>query len=414
MPDFDYVVIDPSGKERRGHVRADTMEQARETLTGRNLFVVRMAEGRGSVASASGEPGGERGRALFAINRTKLSGKELTLFTRQLSTLAQVSPLEEALRTITRQSERGHVRAIVGRVHAGVLEGRSLAEAMSAEPRSYPALYRAMISAGERSGSLPPLTERLALLLERQALMRSKVMTALAYPTVLALFAIIVVAALMIFVVPLVVEQFDTLGQRLPLLTRIVMGISAFLAGWWWLIGLLLIALGVGGWRALRVESLRLRFDGMLLRLPFIGRLIRDLHAARMARTLATMVESRLPVLEGLSLTVPTVHNRVLRAATEDIVEAVRGGGSLSSAMRRAGVFPPLLVYLAASGESAGRLDVMLERAADYLEREFDGFTAAMLSLLEPLIIILMGGVVAVIILSILLPIMQLQNLTGA
>jgi general secretion pathway protein F len=295
-----------------------------------------------------------------------------------------------------------------------VLEGRSLAEAMSAEPRSYPALYRAMISAGERSGSLPPLTERLALLLERQALMRSKVMTALAYPTVLALFAIIVVAALMIFVVPLVVEQFDTLGQRLPLLTRIVMGISAFLAGWWWLIGLLLIALGVGGWRALRVESLRLRFDGMLLRLPFIGRLIRDLHAARMARTLATMVESRLPVLEGLSLTVPTVHNRVLRAATEDIVEAVRGGGSLSSAMRRAGVFPPLLVYLAASGESAGRLDVMLERAADYLEREFDGFTAAMLSLLEPLIIILMGGVVAVIILSILLPIMQLQNLTGA
>ncbi|MET0360186.1 MAG: type II secretion system F family protein, partial [Sphingobium sp.] len=143
-------------------------------------------------------------------------------------------------------------------------------------------------------------------------------------------------------------------------------------------------------------------------------RLMRDLHAARMARTLATMVQSRLPVVEGLNLTVPTVHNRVLRAATLEIVEAVRGGGSLSTAMRRANVFPPLLVYLAASGEQAGQLDIMLERAAEYLEREFDAFTAAMLSLLEPLIIILMGGVVAVIILSILLPIMQLQSLTGA
>ncbi len=417
MPEFDYVVIDPAGKERRGHLRAETIEQARETLVGRRLFVVRMAEGRGSVSGASSgaaETGGvTRDRALFFGRRTRLSAKELTLFTRQLSTLAQVSPLEEALRTITRQSERGHVRAIVGRVHSGVLEGRSLAEAMTAEQRSFPALYRAMISAGERSGSLATLTERLAILLERQSIMRSKVMTALAYPTVLALFAVVVVAALMIFVVPLVVEQFDTLGQQLPLLTRIVMGLSAFLAGWWWAI-LLALALGaVGAWRALRVERLRYRFDGMLLRLPFLGRLIRDLHAARMARTLATMVESRLPVMEGLSLTVPTVHNRVLRGATEDIVEAVRGGGSLSTAMRRAGVFPPLLVYLAASGESAGRLDVMLERAADYLEREFDGFTAAMLSLLEPLIIILMGGVVAVIILSILLPIMQLQNLTG-
>jgi len=413
MPDFDYVVIDAAGKERRGHLRAETMEQAREALTGRKLFVVRMAEGRGNADHAARGDTSVRERPLLSFNRSRLNTKELTLFTRQLSTLAQVSPLEESLRTINRQSERGHVRTIVSRVHAGVLEGRSLAEAMTSEAKSYPPLYRAMISAGERSGSLSALTERLALLLERQAVMRSKILTALAYPTVLALFAVVVVAALMIFVVPLVVEQFDTLGQQLPLLTRIVMGLSAFLAGWWWAILIFLALAGVGGWRALRNEALRLRFDGMLLRVPFLGRLIRDLHAARMARTLATMVESRLPVMEGLALTVPTIHNRVLRAATEDIVEAVRGGGSLSSAMRRADVFPPLLVYLAASGESAGKLDVMLERAADYLEREFDSFTAAMLSLLEPLIIILMGGVVAVIILSILLPIMQLQNLTG-
>jgi len=414
MPEFDYVVIDGAGREKRGLLRADSATEARAALAAKKLFVVRLAEGRGATGGTSRGRGRLAGRSLLSYERNRLSAKDLTLFTRQLSTLAQVSPLEEALRTITRQSEKPHVREIVGRVHGGVVEGRSLGEAMSAEPRSFPGLYRAMIAAGERSGSLPALTERLALLLERQAVMRSKLLTALAYPTVLATFAVIVVISLMIFVVPLVVEQFDTLGQQLPLLTRIVMGISSFLAHWWWAMAILLALLGLLGWRALRNEGVRMQVDGMLLRMPFIGRLLRDLHAARMARTLATMVESRLPVMEGLALTVPTVHNRVLRAATAEIVEAVRGGGSLSAAMRRSDVFPPLLVYLAASGESAGQLDLMLERAAEYLEREFDSFTAAALAMLEPLIIILMGGIVAVIILSILLPIMQLQNLTGA
>jgi general secretion pathway protein F len=413
MPDFDYLVIDGAGKEKRGNLRADSVSEAREALAARKLFVVRIAEGRG--AAVGGRDGGAPARrSLLSFERNRLSPKDLTLFTRQLSTLAQVSPLEEALRTITRQSEKPHVRAIVSRVHAGVVEGRSLGEAMTMDPRSFPGLYRAMIAAGERSGSLPALTERLALLLERQAIMRSKLLTALAYPTVLAAFAVIVVVSLMIFVVPLVVEQFDTLGQQLPLLTRIVMGISNALATWWWAILLVLAGLGLLGWRALRNDAVRLQVDGALLRMPFVGRLVRDLHAARLARTLSTMVESRLPVMEGLALTVPTIHNRVLRAATVDIVEAVRGGGSLSAAMRRTDVFPPLLVYLAASGESAGQLDHMLERAADYLEREFDGFTAAALAMLEPLIIILMGGIVALIILSILLPIMQLQDLTGA
>ncbi|MGF7169095.1 general secretion pathway protein F [Sphingobium xanthum] len=418
MPDFDYLVIDGSGREKRGLVRADSVSDAREALAAKKLFVVRIAEGRGAAAGASAAGGGKAprlaGRGLLSFDRKRLSSKELTLFTRQLSTLAQVSPLEEALRTITRQSEKQHVRDIVARVHGGVVEGRSLGEAMSAEPKSFPGLYRAMIAAGERSGSLPALTDRLAILLERQATMRSKMLTALAYPAVLSVFAIVVVMSLMIFVVPLVVEQFDTLGQQLPLLTRIVMGLSNFLASWWWALLILLGAFGFLGWRALRNEAVRMSVDGLLLRTPFVGRLLRDLHAARMARTLSTMVESRLPVMEGLSLTVPTIHNRVLRAATTDIVEAVRGGGSLSAAMRRTDVFPPLLVYLAASGESAGQLDLMLERAADYLEREFDGFTAAALAMLEPLIIVVMGGIVAVIILSILLPIMQLQNLTGA
>ena len=405
MAEFDYIAIDPAGRERKGAIKAETVEDARAKLDSRKLFIVRIEAG--AVEKA-------RRRAGLSFRAPRLSPKELTLFTRQLSTLIQVSPLEEALRTIGRQSEQAHVQAIVGKVHSGVLEGRRLADALGAEPRSFPPLYRAMVSAGESSGSLPTIMERLSDLMERQAVIRSKVLTAIAYPSVLAAFAVCVVAALMIFVVPKVVEQFDTVGQQLPLLTRIVMGISAFLAGYWWLLAIMLGLAGFGLWRALKVESFRYRFDAMLLCLPLLGRLIRDLHAARMARTLSTMVASRLPLMEGLSLTTQTVHNRVLRQASEEIVEAIRGGGSLSAALRRAGVFPPLLVYLTASGESAGRLDTMLERAADYLEREFDSFTSAALAMLEPVIIIAMGGIVAVIILSILLPILQLQSLTGA
>jgi general secretion pathway protein F len=405
MPDFDYLAIDTRGGERRGSVVAPSIEAARARLDTRKLYVVRIEPGSGAPKPS---------RSLLTFGRAKLTAKELTLFTRQLATLVQVSPLEEALRTISRQTEKPHVRAITGAVHAGVLEGRRMSEAMAREPKSFPALYRAMVSAGESSGTLPTILERLADLLERQAQVRAKVLTAMAYPAVLALVALFVVAALMMFVVPKVVEQFETVGQQLPLLTRIVIGVSGLLVHWWWAMLLAAVIVGAVAWRALEDPKTRLRFDAWLLRWPLIGRLIRDLHAARMARTLATMVSSRLPLLEGVALTTATIRNRALRSASEEIVEAIRGGGSLSAAVRRAGVFPPLLVYLAASGEASGRLDTMLERAADYLEREFDSFTAAALSLLEPAIIVVMGGLVATIVLSILLPILQLETLAGA
>jgi general secretion pathway protein F len=405
MPDFDYLAIDTRGGERRGSVVAPTIDDARATLDRRKLYVVRIEPG-------SGVP--KPSKPLFSLTRRKLSAKELTLFTRQIATLVQVSPLEESLRAISRQTEKPHVREITSAVHSGVLEGRRMSEAMAREPKSFPALYRAMVSAGESSGTLPTILERLADLQERQAQVRSKVLTAIAYPVVLAMVALFVVTALMMFVVPKVVEQFETVGQQLPLLTRIVIGISDLLVNWWWALLLLAALAGFVFWRALKDPSVRLRFDRWLLRLPLFGRLIRDLHAARMSRTLATMVSSRLPLIEGLALTTGTIHNRALKAASEDIVTSIRGGGSLSAALRRAGVFPPLLVYLAASGEASGRLDTMLERAADYLEREFDSFTSAALSLLEPAIIVIMGGIVAVIVLSILLPILQLETLAGA
>ena len=406
MADFDYLAIDTRGNERRGHVAASDLDAARRTLDTRRLYVVRIEPGAPPAATT---------RPLFGLQlaRRRMSGKQLTLFTRQLATLNRVSPLEESLRTITRQTEQEHVRTVVAQVHGGVVEGRRLADAMAREPRSFPPLYRAMVAAGESSGTLPTILDRLAALLERQAEIRGKLITALAYPAILAVVAFGVVAALMIFVVPQVVEQFDTVGQELPFLTRMVMALSAFLAGWWWVLALIVVGGGVLGWRLLREPAIRLAFDSWLLRLPLLGRLLRDLHAARMARTLGTMVASRLPLLEGLELTAGTIHNRRLRVASDQIVDAIRGGGSLSSAMRRAAVFPPLLTYLAASGETAGRLDEMLERAADYLEREFDRFTATALSLLEPAIIVVMGGIVATIVLSILLPILQLNTLAG-
>lgn len=404
MPDYDYLAVDARGGERRGRIAAASAEAARQRLDQRRLFVVRLEPG-------TADPAGTGRARPFA--RRRLSAKELTLFTRQLATLTQVSPLEESLRTMAVQFEQPHVRQIVGQVHQGVVEGRRLSDAMARAPASFPPLYRAMVSAGEGSGALPVILERLSVLLERQAQMRSKIVTATAYPAVLALVALFVVAALMAFVVPKVVEQFDTVGQRLPLLTRMVIGLSDFLVGWWWALLAGLVAAALVAARALAEPGIRLAFDRALLGVPLIGRLIRDLHAARMARTLATMVASRLPLLDGLALTAGTVHNRALRAATGEIVEAIRGGGSLSAALRRAGVFPPLLVYLVAGGEASGRLDQMLERAADYLEREFDGFTATALALLEPAIIVVMGALVAAIVLAILLPILQLETLAG-
>lgn len=407
MSSFDYAAIDATGRERRGTVNAEDAKAARDLLQRKGLYPLDVSLSTGRAPRA----------ALFSLARLrqrKMSAQQLTLFTRQLATLCSVTPLEEALRTIVRQTEQDHVRQIASDVHGGVFEGLRLAEAMARAPRSFPPLYRAMVSAGEAAGTLPQILERLADLQERQAEVRGRITAALAYPVVLALVAMVVVFSLMVFVVPKIVEQFDNVGQQLPLLTRVIIAMSSFLSNWWPLLLALMLGGAVFGAHALRRPDLRLRFDRNILRVPLAGKLIRDLHAARMARTLATMVASRLPLLEGLLLTGQTVHNRALRQATEDIAEAVRSGGSLSAALKRAGVFPPLLVYLTASGESSGQLDLMLERSADYLEREFDRFTATALSLLEPAIIVIMGCVVALIVLAILLPILQIETLAAA
>ncbi len=397
MPSFDYAALDRAGRTVTGVVDAPGADDARARLEQRRLVPLQV------------EP--TAGRRTASPRPARIRARELSLATRQLSSLVASMTLEEALRTVGSQATRRNLREVMLAVHAEVVEGFRLSEAMGRQPRSFPALYRAMVAAGEGTGALPAILERLADLLEREQQVRSQLATALAYPAALALTAVGVVLALMTFVVPRVVEQFDSMGRELPWLTRFVVGASGFLGSWGLPLLALLAVAAIAAARLLRDPAARLRADTAILRLPLLGRLLREVHAARMARTLAIMLESGLPVMEGLAITARTVGNRRLRLATESMTGAVREGGSLSAAMRRAGVFPPTLLYMAASGEDSGRLAPMLERAADYLEREFNTFTRAAMSLLEPAIIVVLGGVVAVIVLSILLPILQFNTL---
>lgn len=401
MAAFDYIAADAAGRTVSGSLSAADEAAARKALAKRQLAPLQLSPGRSGTVATSAKAG-KAGR---------LSPKALALTTRQLATLISVSPLEEALRNLMLQADRPNLRRVLEGVHAGVIEGRRLSDAMGQQGAAFPPLYRAMTAAGEQSGALQPILERLADGLERDEVVRGKVLTALVYPCVLAVVALGVIVAMMTYIVPKVVDQFDSMGQTLPLLTRLVIGLSDLMRDWGWLMVLIVAAVVAAGLVARRREAVRLKMDAWVLRLPLVGRLTRDLHGARMARTLSTMIAAGLPVLEGLTITARTVSNRALRRATEQMAEAVREGGGLSAAMRRADVFPPILVYMTASGESSGRLEPMLERAADYLEREFSNFTAVMLSLLEPAIIVVMGGIVAVIVLSILLPILQINTL---
>lgn len=400
MATFDYVALDLAGHTRRGQLKASDETAAVGQLERRRLALVKIAPAVAKPVASGARSFGQG-----------LGAKDRSMFTRQLATLTTVSTLEEALRTIALQADKPRLKQVIGEVHAAVLEGHRLSDALARPAKAFPPLYRAMVSSGESSGALPTILDRLADLLEQQQQVRAKITTALVYPIVLAMVACLVVAALMIFVIPKVVEQFDSMGQTLPLLTRIVIGLSTGLQSFGWLIALVMAVGVIAFLRGLRSPPFKLAVDRALLRAPLLGRLIRDVHAARLARTLATMIASGLPMLEGLMLTAGTVRNAVLRGAMDDMIAAIREGGALSVAMRRVEVFPPVLVYMTASGESSGRVETMLMRAADYLEREFDTFTAMLLSLLEPAIIVLLGGVVATIVLSILLPILQINTL---
>ncbi len=415
MAAFEYVAIDPSGKRTRGIVAADSPRAARKELRARRLTLLKLDEARESkltTALAADQATGLTGRLRRFISPDRLSSKDRALITRQLGMLIRAStPVEEALNAVAAQDTTPAARRILLSVRTQVLEGRRLADALAQHPLAFDELYRSVIGAGEASGSLGEVMERLAEFMEKAEQMKRKILTATIYPVVLSLVATGIVTALMVFVVPRVVEQFQTMGQQLPLLTQIVIALSNFVRGQ----GLfVLIGLVVGLFflrRLLKLKGVRKAVHGAMLGAPLIGRLWRGAEAARFARTLSTLISSGAPVMESTAAAKSTLTNAAMSDAVDDIVTTVREGGSLSASMRRTKLFPPLMVHLTASGEQSGRLPDMLSKGADYLEDEFEGATAVALNLLEPVIILVMGALVAAIVLAIMLPILQLNTL---
>ncbi|MEM9288549.1 MAG: type II secretion system inner membrane protein GspF [Pseudomonadota bacterium] len=400
MTDFAYEAINPAGTLVNGRIAARDEQTANEKLQKKRLAVVSLKPSESAVPEK---------QAIESFFAKRLSHKQLSLFTRQLSTLVAVMPLEEALQTLMAQAEKN--AAILEDIHAKVVEGYKLSTALAQQPKSFSPLYVSMVAAGEASGGLAKVLENLADLLDRQAKTRSALLAALAYPSALALVALAVIIAMMTLVVPKLVEQFDTMGQSLPWLTTAVITVSNLLVHYGWLILAVAVVSGLVAVRALRQPQIKARFDAFLLRLPFIGTILKRVAAAQLARTLSVMLENGLPVVDGLAATAKTAQNSQIRRAYQEVMRDIGEGSTISAALKRTGLCPPLLINMAASGEQSGRLAVLLDRAGETLEREFDTATTTALSLLEPAIIVLMGGAVTIIVLAILLPILQLNVL---
>jgi general secretion pathway protein F len=405
MSAFEYTALDPDGRERRGLLEGDTARQVRQQLRDQGLSPL-------SVDEASTRE--QRAGARSTGPRRGIGPGDLALVTRQLATLVQSGmPVEEGLRAIARYSEKTRLQRLVLAVRARVVEGHSLAAAFAEYPRTFPEIYVATVRAGEQSGHLGGVLERLADYTEQRQDTRSSVTAALAYPIILTLAALAIVVALLTYVVPKVVGVFDNLDADLPLLTQGLLALSGFLQAWGPLLLGAAIAAVVAFRLALRHAGFRARVHATLLRVPMLGPLLRDADTARFARTLSILAASGVPVLEALAIASTVIANRPLRAAVERAAGQVREGGSLSRALQQSGHFPPMFLHLIAIGEESGQLDAMLHRAADYQERATRTTINLLVNIFEPALILVMGGVVLLIVLAILLPIFELNQLVG-
>ncbi len=403
MAQFQYIALDVDGRRCTGSVDAVDEPSARRLLARRKLLAV------GVKPQDEATPTG----VATALRAGDVIGhKSLMLVTRQLATLIGASvPIDEALTMVAAQQESPVARRVMANVQSGVVEGLRLSDAMALHPRSFPGLYCAAVAAGERSGDLGAVLTRLADHLGRAHALRAKVTAAMIYPAVLSVVASLVVICLMIFVVPSLTEQFQAFEAKLPLITRILIGVSNFLAAYWFFI---LVAVGAGVAAlsfALQREAVRENVDAGFLRAPIIGRWAAAISASRFIRAVSTLVASGAPVLESVRIARGSVGNRIAAKAVDRMGEAIEAGEPLSFAMRRSGFVPAMVVYMAASGENAGDLPGMLDKAAEYLDQEFEAFAAAAISLLEPAIIVFMGVIVASIVLAIMLPVLQLNQL---
>ena len=404
MPAFEYRVLDASGRELKGVEEGDTARQVRQQLRERGLVPLSVEEVRQRLRAS-------RGGGLPSLQRG-ISTTELALLTRQMATLVRSGlPVEEALGTVAKQSEGHRSKGMLLAVRSRVMEGRSLADGLAEYPAVFPELYRATVAAGEQSGHLDIVLERLADYTERRQQLRQKLQLALLYPTLLTIVALLVTVGLLTYVVPQVVQVFENIDQQLPWLTRALIATSDFLRDYGLVLFATMVLFLVVFNRLLRNVALRQRWQRLLQRIPLIGRLIRGLNTARFTRTFSILAASGVPVLDAMRISSQVMTSLPMRNSVEQAAEQVREGGAIARALEQDGIFPPMVLQLIASGESSGNLETMLERAAENQERELETLIAALMGLFEPLLILLMGGMVLIIVLAILLPVFELNQL---
>ena len=403
MADFRWQALDSKGKSKQGSLEADSVRHARQQLRERQLLPVSISEVHASASTSRH----------FSFRRTPgMRKSELTLFTRQLATLlASAIPLEEALNVVSHQTEKTRVQRVINGVRSRVLEGQTLAKSMAASPAAFDDLYCAMVAAGEKSSHLDDVLMRLANYTEQRQQMQNKLRQAMVYPCVLTLVAVGVIAILLVTVVPNVVEQFVHMKQELPLSTRLLMGCSEMLQrfGALFLVTITCAALYWRRW--LKTPANRLRYHNLVLRLPIAGRLSRATNTARFASTLSILNASTVPLLDAMQISGEVLQNAEARLRITLAQQRVREGSTLRAALEQTRLFPPMMLHMIASGERSGTLDSMLSRAADNQDNALQQEMTLALSLFEPLLVVSMASVVLFIVLAILEPILQLNNM---
>ncbi|RXJ72659.1 type II secretion system protein GspF [Veronia nyctiphanis] len=406
MAAFEYKALDVRGKTTKGVLEADNARQARQILREKSLIPVDIA--------ATQEKEQQKSKQAFSFARG-ISTTELSLITRQLATLVQAAmPLEECLKAVAEQSEKPRLKNMMTAVRSKVVEGYTLSDSLADYPHIFDQLFRAMVAAGEKSGHLGPVLERLADYVENREQIRNKLIQAMVYPIVLIVVSIGIVAFLLASVVPEIVGNFTQTGQELPKVTQVLLAMSDFVTAWGWLVLLVTIAVFMFTKLALRSEKRRLGWDRSILGLPVIGRVARGLNTSRFARTLAICTSSAIPLLEGMKVASDVMTNTWVKSQVLEASERVREGASLRISLEKTKLFPPMMLHMIASGERSGELEPMLTRASDNQDRDFEAQVNIALAIFSPMLIVLMAGVVLFIVIATLMPIIALNSLVGA
>lgn len=405
MAAFEYQALDARGRKVKGVLEADNARHARSLLREQKLNPLTL-----EIASQQ-EQMIATGRKWFQAG---ISAGELALITRQLATLVEAAlPIESALQAVAEQCEKPRLQSMLMSVRSKVVEGYSLAEGLAEFPHVFDHLFRSMVAAGEKSGHLDGVLNRLADYTEQRQYMRSQTMQALLYPAILTFFAIGVISILLAFVVPKIVEQFIHMGQSLPATTIALIAISDFIRDYGVLV-VMAIVVGILAFKqALKKPDVRLKYDKTMLKLAMLGKVNRGLNTARFARTLSILNASAVPLLEAMRISSDVLSNTYMKQAMNEATLRVREGTSLRTALAQTKLFPPMMLHMIASGEKSGQLDGMLGRAADMQDREFTNLVTVSLKIFEPLLVSVMAFMVLFIVLAILQPILALNNLVG-